>query len=211
MDRRTAMKITAGAIAGGGSGVCALANAFIPESRNPVNSWKYYTLDPAVTARLSYKYYEGGMCMYSTFRSVISQLADRFGEPYSLFPFHMMKYGHGGVGGYGTICGALNGAAAVIGLFVENKTSQDRLISGLLKWYEETKLPEFKPESPILDFNPPPTVPGSTMCHASVANWVTETGYQAKSDERKERCRRLTSDVVSRVTVVLNEYFGHAG
>jgi hypothetical protein len=36
-----------------------------------------------------------------------------------------------------------------------------------------------------------------------------EAGYKVNSDERKERCRRLTSDVASRVTIVLNEYFGN--
>lgn len=54
------------------------------------------------------------------------------------------------------------------------------------------------------------TVSNITLCHASNTNWVNETGYKINSDERKERCRRLTSDVVSRVTAVLNEYFRNA-
>lgn len=220
MDRRKAMKITAGAIIGGGAGILTLTNAFKPEYQpmeesrkleynNTKTSWAYYPLDPAVTAELAYKHFDSGSCMYATFKSIISQLADKFGEPYASFPLHMMKYGHGGVGGFGTICGALNGAAAIIGLFVAEKTMQDSLITGLFRWYEETKLPEFRPQMAILDFTPPSTISNSTLCHASNTNWVKEAGYKVNSNERKERCRRLASDVVSRVTVVLNEYFGN--
>jgi len=220
MDRRKAMKITAGAIIGGGAGLYALTNAFKPEYllleeshkmeyNNTKTSWEYYPLDPAQTAQLAYKHFDSGSCMYATFKSIISQLADKFGEPYISFPLHMMKYGHGGVGGFGTICGALNGASAIIGLFVAEKAMQDSLITGLCRWYEETKLPEFRPQMAILDFTPPSTISNSTLCHASNTNWVKEAGYKVNSDERKERCRRLTSDVASHVTIVLNEYFGN--
>lgn len=220
MDRRKALKIATGAIVGSGGGIFLLSNAFKPEYllleesqkleyNNTKTSWAYTPLDPAVTAELAYNHFDSGSCMYATFKSIISQLADKFGEPYASFPLHMMKYGHGGVGGYGTICGALNGSAAVIGLFVAEKAMQDSLITGLFRWYEETKLPEFRPQMAILDFTPPSTISNSTLCHASNTNWGKEAKYKVNSDERKERCRRLTGDVASRVTVVLNEYFGN--
>jgi len=220
MDRRKAMKIAAGAIVGGGAGIIALSNTFKPEYQpleeprkleynNTKTSWEYHPLEPAVSAESAYKNYDSGSCMYATFKSIIFQLAEKYGEPYSSFPFHMMKYGHGGIGGFGTICGALNGAAAAIGLFVTEKAMQDSLITGLFKWYEETSLPEFRPQLAILDFTPPSTMSNSTLCHASNTKWGKEAGYKINSDERKERCRRLTSDVASRVTVGLNEYFGN--
>jgi hypothetical protein len=121
----------------------------------------------------------------------------------------MMKYGHGGIGGVGTTCGALNGAGAAIGLFIAEKTVQDFLISGLFKWYEETALPLFKPSKAIIDFTPPSSVSNSPLCHASNTNWVKKTGFRVNSDERKERCRRLTGDVASRITLILNNYFGN--
>ena len=220
MDRRKAMKITAGAIIGGGAGIITLTNAFKPEYhlpeepkkleyKNADSYWPYYPLDPEITADLAYKYYDSGSCMYGTFNSVLSQLADKYGEPYASFPAHMMKYGHGGVGGFGTICGALNGTAALIGLFVAEKAAQDSLITGILRWYEEAKLPEYRPQKAILDFTPPPTISSSILCHASNSVWVKETGFKVNSNERKERCRRLTCDVASRVAVSLNEYFGN--
>ena len=221
MDRRKAMKISAGAILGAGAGIVALTNAFKPEYlqkedeklleiKDFNSSWPYSPLDPIVTADLAYKYYDSGSCMYATFRSVLSQLTDKFGEPYASFPIHMMKYGHGGVGGYGTICGALNGASALIGLLVTEKAAQDNLIAGIIRWYEKTQLPEYKPQTATFNFLPPSTISNSPLCHASNTNWVKETGYKISSDQRKERCRRLTSDVAYRSAIVLNEYFSNA-
>ncbi len=220
MDRRKAMKITAGAIIGGGAGILTLTNGFKPdylpledpkkhEFKDLQSAWGYSHLDPDITADLAYKHYDSGSCMYATFKSIISQLADKFNEPYASFPTHMMKYGHGGVGGFGTICGSLNGASALIGLLVTDKEAQDSMITGILRWYEGAKLPEYKPQEAIYNFTPPSTISNSTLCHASNTNWVKETGYKINSAERKERCRRLTSDVASRIATVLNEYFGN--
>ena len=179
MNRRKAMTIAAGALAGGGAGIITLMNAFKPKylpEEIPQNlvyqkekiDWMYNPLDPAVTAELAYKHYASGSCMYATFKSVVSQLAEKFGEPYASFPFHMMKYGHGGIGGYGTTCGALNGGAALIGLFfAHNKKIQDSLITGLFRWYENTQLPVFRPQEPTVDFTPPSSISNSTLCHAS--------------------------------------------
>ena len=217
MDRRKAMKIAAGAIVGGGAGILALSKGFNPKDASAVkpqkleyketdHNWKYHRLDPATTAELAYKQYVNGACMYATFRSVLSQLADKFGEPYASFPFHLMKYGHGGVGGYGTICGALNGAAALIGLFVAGKETRDHLTTVLFRWYEKKQLPEFIPQQTNKDENLPASVSNSVLCHASVTNWINATGYTIQSKQRKERCRRLTSDVAAQVTDILNSY-----
>ncbi len=218
MKRRKAMKIAAGAIVGGGAGIFTLSSAFKPEyqvgeepkklkAENGESGWKYYPLDPELTANLAYEQYSNGSCMYATFISVVSQLADRFGEPYSSFPFHMMKYGHGGIAGYGTTCGALNGAAALIGIFVEEKKTRDILIADVFQWYEKSRLPEFRPQEANFDFTPPVSIAGSTLCHASTTNWGKDAGYKINSDQRKERCRRLTSDVAAKVTDSLNNFF----
>lgn len=102
MNRRKAMRMAAGTIAAGGVGVFTISNAFEPEFQskkepykleNPDanTSWKYTSLDPATSMNLAYKYYDTGSCMYAAFTSVVLQLAEKFGEPYASFPFHMMK------------------------------------------------------------------------------------------------------------------------
>lgn len=218
MERRKAIKLAAGAVAAGGVGVVALTTAFKPKVQPAAepqqlaceeegSSWAYTRLDPAGTARRAYNDYSKGSCMFGVFNSIISQLAEKIGEPFSSFPTQMMKYGHGGIGGYGTVCGALNGAAALIGLLLKEKEVQNVLIADLFMWYEKSPFPLFKPEKAILDFTPPASVSESVLCHASTTNWGKTAGYTIGSKERKERCRRLTADVAAQTVTILNKYF----
>jgi len=216
MDRRNALKVFGGAVAAGGAGLVALSTAFKPEKLPAAESskidytpseseWKYVRLDPSVTAEVAYNSYSEGSCMYATVKSVIAQLAEKKGEPYASFPVHMFKYGHGGVGGYGSVCGTLNGAAAVIGLLIHDKSAQDQMIADIFQWYEKESFPTFTPANPNYDFTPPKSVPNSVLCHASNSNWCKDSGYKIASKERKERCRRLTADVAQKVATALNE------
>lgn len=215
------MKIAAGAFAAGGAGLVALTTAFKPEKQPaPVaetleytpepTDWNYINLDPGATAQLAYNKYSEGSCMYATVTSIVSQLAGKFGEPFTSFPLHMFKYGHGGIGGFGSVCGALNGAAAVIGLLIADKGVQDKIIADLYQWYEKESLPVFAPQNPVLDFTPATSVSNSVLCHASNTNWCKASGFSVNSAERKERCRRLTGDVARQVTTSLNAVFRHA-
>lgn len=218
MNRRKAMKVAAGVIVGGGAGLLTLTNAFKPEImfdnephkldyKQVEDDWKYSPLDPTVTAELAYKYYAEGSCMYATVKSFISQLVEEIGEPYKSFPIHLFKYGHGGVGGYGSICGALNGAAALIGLFVSDSSIRDKMIADVFQWYEKEPVPKFNPQSTSYDYIPAKSISQSILCHASNTNWCKTSGFKVNSNERKERCRRMTSDVVIKVTKALNEIF----
>jgi hypothetical protein len=221
MDRRKIIKLGGGIIAAGGVGLFALSTAFKTKNQ-PVaetedlkynqseDNWKYSSLDPANTGELAYKYYSEGSCMYATVKSVISQLAEKFGEPYSSFPCELFKYGHGGIGGYGSVCGALNGAAALIGLLINDKQVQDRMISDIFQWYEKESLPKFTPQNQGSDFTPPTSISNSVLCHASNTNWSNISGFTVDSKERKERCRRLTGDVAMKVTDSFNQIFASA-
>ena len=97
MDRRKAIKMGAGVFAAGGSGLLSLPVLFRHEKPAPsgpqkldfipgTDDWKYDQLDPEATARLAYTHYKDGSCMYATITSVISQLAEKFGGPYTSFP-----------------------------------------------------------------------------------------------------------------------------
>jgi len=216
MDRRKAMKVAVGTFAGGGIGLFTVANAFkteeLPDAGpqkldySPSEThWKYAHLTPAVSAEMAYNTYSEGSCMYATVKSIIVQLAEKFGEPYASFPLHMFKYGHGGVGGYGSVCGTLNGAAALIGLLIPDKSVQDKMIADIFQWYEKEPVPTFSPVNPAFDYTPVTSVSNSVLCHASNTNWCHKSGLSVSSKERKERCRRLTADVAQKVTVALNE------
>ena len=221
MDRRKAIKVAAGIFVGGGVGMISLINALKPKielDNEPheldytpsEGTWSYELLDPLVTAGLAYNYYSEGSCMYATVKSIVSQLAEKVGEPFSSFPCHMFKYGHGGVGGYGTVCGALNGAAALIGLLIDDKGVRDKMIADIYRWYEKESLPGFSPEQANYDYVPVKSVSHSVLCHASNTNWCKASGFEVNSRERKERCRRISADVAQKVTVSLNKVFTSA-
>lgn len=218
MDRRKAMKVAAGAIIGGGAGLLTLTNAFKPkiefdsephklDYKLEETNWKYLQLDPVITAELAYKFYPEGSCMYATIKSVVSQLAEKGGEPFTSFPFDMFKYGHGGVGGYGTVCGTLNGTAAILGLLITDKNIRDKMIADIFKWYEKEPLPVFQPQNSDVDYTPAQSISNSVLCHASNTNWCKKAGFKVDSKERKERCRRMTADVAKKVATSLNEIF----
>lgn len=141
--------------------------------------------------------------MYGLFASIMAAMAQRQGEPYLSFPVHMMKYGEGGVGLWGSLCGTVNGAAAVIGLFVPQKELREQLIAELFSWYEVTELPTYRPkdeaDSAILT-----SIARSVLCHVSVGRWCAESGDEIGSPEMKERCRRLTAEVAAKTVELLN-------
>ena len=134
-------------------------------------------LDAAVVADKAYRIFPEGACMYATFASIVSSLGELVGEPYRSFPVDMMRYGEGGISGWGSVCGALNGAAAVIGLIYPGKDGSRRaeLIAELFSWYEQAQLPKFRPPQTAVSLEIPSSVAksvsNSVLCHVSVSRW----------------------------------------
>jgi len=169
-------------------------------------AWKYLALDPDELADRAYAMYPNGSCMYSMVGSVMTALAEKVGEPFASFPYGMMRYGHGGVGGWGSLCGVVNGAAAVISLFnQDDEEARNKLIGRFNLWYESTPLPAYRPKNPPTAMELPAAAPRSILCHVSVSEWCKASGCPAFSKEKSERCRRLTADGARMLAVVLNE------
>lgn len=181
--------------AGGGRAGAAEASAY-----------RYVELDPALIGETTYRIYPQGGCMYAVTGSVISALAELLGEPFRSFPVEMMRYGDGGVGGWGSLCGVINGGAALIGLFhrEREKRGREELVTELCTWYETCPLPQFQPTVPEWAPDAPPSVAGSVLCHVSLGRWCQASGCKAFSMEKKERCRRLATDGAMKVVEILN-------
>lgn len=196
-------------MAGSAGGLTTLAAVNPAPDDSPAAEWEYRPIEATDAARRAYSVYPGNGCMYAVASAVVGTLASRHGAPYSSFPLAMMRYGHGGAGGYGSLCGALNGAAAIIGLFHPAQRTRDLLITELFKWYEQAELPVFRPA------NAAPAAPatcsraGSVLCHASIANWCRVSGGNPYDKARGERCRRLSSDVTARTVELLNRTHHH--
>ncbi len=178
----------------------------------PVISWKYVPLDPKQVAEKAYQLYPEGSCMYASFRAIVESVGEKIAQtdlqaaqPYLAFPFQMMKYGKGGVYDYGSLCGVLNGSAAAISLFVSDFSKGGNIIDELYRYYETEPLPVYIPkENHFKDLEK--TVADSVLCHLSSARWCHEADSEVSSPRRKERCRRLTADLVAYAILLLNRY-----
>jgi hypothetical protein len=175
-------------------------------AKDPANEWKYVRLDSAAVAAEAYRLYPEGGCMYAVFEAVLAAWFKATGRSADSFPFHMMRYGHGGVAGWGSVCGALNGGAALVGLFEQDKKRQEQLIDDLFSWYEATELPGYiAPEADSAKSTK--SAAGSILCHVSVARWCKVAGAEPASKERKQRCRSLTAEVAAKAVELLNQHF----
>jgi hypothetical protein len=177
--------------------------------------WPYQPLDPEDVRKRGHKAYYDGGCCYGAFHGLVTALADTVGGPYTQIPSQMMYFGGGGGAGWGTLCGALNGAASAISLCVD-RANANTIVSELFGWYTEVPFPSAisnelavrhmflinRNDKPLLQ-----TVAGSTLCHASVSSWCTEAAVKASAPERAERCARLTGDTAARAAEMLNAFF----
>jgi C_GCAxxG_C_C family probable redox protein len=177
-------------------------------SGSPTGSapWTYARLDPTRVSETVYEIYGEGGCMYAIVGGILACAREEAEVSVPAFPLHMMKYGAGGVGGWGTLCGALNGAAAIIGLFVVDKHSREQLINDLFAWYERMKLPRYRPSTGNDRADIVATTSRSVLCHVSVGTWCHQSGCKVDSKEKTERCRRLTVDVAMKTVDLLNAY-----
>ena len=175
--------------------------------------WPYKELDVELVRKRGHKYYYEGGCMYGSSGGLLSVLIDDIGHPYTTFPHDMMRYGGGGIAGWGTVCGSLNGACAIITL-VAGK-AYGNITNELMAWYGTTPFPsdkanhyaanhEFLVEKYKTDAVLPTTVSGSPLCHVSVNTWCREAGFASGSPQRAERCARLTGDVAAKAAELLN-------
>lgn len=182
------------------------AGTAVPKTVFPQDiAWQARVIDPTIGERIAYDGCTGGYgCCYAAFYSIIGQMADQYGAPYKDFPFHAMKAGRSGVGGWGTACGALLGAAFAFGLFYEKK-EHNELVRELFYWHNTTPLPIFRPAANCkLDVDLPKSVIGTVLCSTSKAKWAYESGFKIKSKECSERCARLTADVARKAIEILN-------
>ncbi len=127
----------------------------------------------------------------------------------------MMRFGEGGVVGWGSLCGGLNGACAAINLVAGE--DYKKLVHELVGWYVSTPMPsdisnryaenhEFLVDKYKSDIALPQSVSDSTLCHVSVTKWCEASGYASGSSERSERCGRLTGDVAAKAAELLNQH-----
>lgn len=199
----------------------------------PPLPWGYVELDPEYVRRLGHLGYYAFECAGGAFWAIMWALREKMGHPYTLVPIPTkdevlaalkgkkelqvpMHFGAGGGGGFGSLCGALNGSCAAITMAVEAKLAKE-LTRKLFRWYEQAPIPsktsneyaathqffvpKYKSDKPL-----PQSVSESVLCHESVSKWCVRSGYASGSKERSERCARLTGDVAAMAVRFLNAH-----
>jgi hypothetical protein len=220
LQRRTFLQQSGLLATGIGVGASGLSAALLanenPGCSPPEWPWPYKELDVELVRKRGHKYYYAGGCMYGSSGGLLSALIEKIGYPYTLFPHDMMRYGGGGIAGWGTVCGSLNGACAIITL-VAGK-DYGKITNELMAWYGTTAFPsetanqyaanqEYLVEQYKSDAVLPTTISSSPLCHVSVNTWCRTTGFASGSAQRAERCARLTGDVAARAAELLNAHF----
>lgn len=191
------------ALAAPGSRILATAQA----KATPL-PWKYKKLDPAEVGEITYNQWYAGFCMNACMTGLLKPLQKSVGEPYTSFPIESFVWGHGGVVGWGTMCGTMLGATCATNLIAgPGPLKTGELIANeVIHYYSNTELPIYKPKNPKLAFDPPTSKADSPLCHVSVGKWTTRTNHGFWSPERKERCARLTADIAIKTAVLLNDW-----
>ena len=182
------------------------------------SSWPfpYTALDPdEARVKAHYLYWNDKDCCAGVFGGMLEILQSKIPDPWQNIPMEVMLYGRGGGNGWGTLCGAINGGAALISL-VTNKASSGPLINELWGWYSQAYLPsntanEFAVQSKYLvhkyDNKLVSTISGSPLCHVSVSQWCVIANYKVTDTERKERCARIAGDIAAKTVELLNNFF----
>ncbi|MFP4643679.1 MAG: C-GCAxxG-C-C family (seleno)protein [Spirochaetales bacterium] len=184
--------------------------SFDPEQQ----PWPYEELDVEEVRKAAHKLHHENSCAYGSFSSIVGTLQEKIGYPYDQIPTYMLHFGRGGVAGSGNVCGALLGSLTAINLIAGE--DYNTLASELIEYYKETPFPtdtanEYAEEGAYdtedyISERFAQSVAGDIACSESKAAWVETSGYDAGSEEREERCARLTGDVAAKATEILNAW-----
>ncbi|MEW5958360.1 MAG: C-GCAxxG-C-C family protein, partial [Chloroflexota bacterium] len=118
-------------------GVLTLSACGTQSAKAPEWPFKYVKLETEVIRKKGHLGYYEAQCAYGVFWSILDELQQKAGYPFTQIPANMLYYGASGVAGWATLCGALNGAFAAINLVTDNEGT-NKLTHELLGWYSTT-------------------------------------------------------------------------
>lgn len=201
----------------GAVGMSSLFGSAIQASpKNATWPWPYIAIDPeAARLKAHNLYWTDKDCAAGVFGAFTELLKEKMPDPWTGMPMEVLLFGRGGGNGWGTLCGAVNGAAAIISL-VATKADSGKLINEIWGWASTEKLPSDKANQTSIDgkyidkkYNGalPQTISGSVICHASVSQWCNAANKKVSDVERKERCARLAGDIAAKTAEILNSHF----
>ena len=105
--------------------------------------------------QITYENYFQKWCASSVIAGFVEVLRKEVGGKWKDFPVDAMRWAHGGLAGWGALCGTLTGAGTVIGLVTDDTDVAEAMVNDLGFYYSYNELPTFKPKKIIkaLKFN----------------------------------------------------------
>jgi hypothetical protein len=173
--------------------------------------WPYKKLNVEESAKIAYENYFDLWCASTVLKGIFTPLANSVGGPYKTFPVESMRWAHGGVAGWGTVCGSLVGAGTAIGLITGDIYTAEAMTNDLTFYYANTVLPVYKPVKAIKAEITKKTMAGSPVCHISVGKWMKEENAAFLTPERAERCARVAASITSKTVEMLNAWAAAGG
>ncbi len=172
------------------------------QTEAPAHPFPYAELDLDEVERIAYEgYFENGCC-YGVAKGLLAELSKKVGFPYTMIPSEMFANGKEGYTA-GTLCGALGGAAGVIGLCCAPDDAR-AITKELFAWYTSTPLPIYQPEGDA----PVQTVSTTVNCVDSVSGFMTAADVERADPIRKRRCGGVSGDVARKTAELLNIHYG---
>ncbi len=185
----------------GGLGIVREASAYEYKS-----AYKYAKLDPNEVGRIAYENYFTRWCTSTVLAGLVLPLQKKVGGNWNGFPIDAYRWGHGGLAGWGALCGTMPGAGIVIGLVTGDTDTAEAMVNDLAFYYSNTKLPAFKPEKVLGAEIHHSTTSNTPVCHISVGKWMKAENKAFLTNERAERCARLSANVAMYAVSMLNDW-----
>ena len=211
--------VGAGALAGLAAVPAVLKPAVAEAAASKDFPWSYTVLDANLVARRAYETYYASGCMEATWWPVVEALTASSipdaATTWGTLTKNTMKYGGGGVGGWGTLCGTLNGSCAIMGML----GAPSQMIDEAMQYYANTALPTTATEAnmklgwvpagtnvPVPLLRVHTSIALSQLCHASLSQWAFKTKTADGTREQKDRCAKAAYDMTFKTVTMLNAW-----
>ncbi len=205
---RRELLLGAGKVAAGAAILSLGAGAGIKsaEAYEYASAYKYAKLDPKEVGDIAYKNYFKRWCTSTVITGFVEPLKKKVGGAWKNFPIDAYRWGHGGLAGWGTVCGTLPGAGIIIGMVTRDTDVAEAMVNDLAFYYSYTELPSYVPPKIMKSEIHQMTMAGTPLCHVSVGKWMSSEGVGFLTEERAERCARLSANVAIETAQMLNDW-----
>jgi hypothetical protein len=112
-----------------------------------------------------------------------------------------------GYGGQGTLCGVLGVSAHFFNLVAfDAQKTYVAMNDDLFQWYSRTSFPTQRFDAIAHFPKQVQRLAKSPLCHVSVSQWTLAAGAEVTSRQKKDRCAKVTGEVVYNLVLMLNAY-----